>query len=42
VGGGTVRSRMLKKEDRFFAQFDSDQEVDFAWKILQFNKSIKN
>ncbi|HXQ72003.1 MAG TPA: hypothetical protein VN844_16025 [Pyrinomonadaceae bacterium] len=34
-------SRMMKKEDRFFAQFDSDQETDFAWKILPFNKSTQ-
>lgn len=32
-------SRMMKKEERFFAQFDVDQEIDFVWKVLPFNKS---
>lgn len=31
-------SRMMKKEERFLAQFDVDQEIDFVWKILPFNK----
>lgn len=34
-------SRMMKNEDRFFAQFDSDQETDFTWKILPFSKSTR-
>ena len=31
-------SRMMEKEP-FFAQFDSKQEGDFAWKISSFNRS---
>lgn len=36
-----VPSRMMKKEERFFAQFDVDQEIDFTWQILPFNKSTQ-
>lgn len=36
-----VPSRMMKTEGRFFAQFDVDQEIDFVWKILPFNKSTR-
>jgi hypothetical protein len=31
-------SKMMKKEERFFSQFDVDQEIDFVWKVLPFNK----
>lgn len=32
-----VPSRMMKSEP-FFAPFDTDQDVDFSWKIIPFNK----
>ena len=34
-------SRMMMKEERFFAQFDAEQEFDFVWKILPFSKSTQ-
>lgn len=34
-------SRVMKKEERFFAQFDVDQDVDFVWRILPFNRSTR-
>jgi hypothetical protein len=35
-----VPTRMMKNEP-FFAQFDTDQEIDFSWKFIPFEKSAK-
>ena len=35
-----VPSRMMKNEP-FFAQFDTDQKMDFSWKIIPFNQAAR-